>query len=227
MKINEIFFTLVLLFSSNVTNAELSQFNVGLNVRFSTLPKIQTLHGHIERYGYTQGEFILNTPISIRYYSKSLISFQYQLEYRKENNTYDGDFGNRIQTSNKFLISSFNFLLKLNKPKASNTALSFGLKFFKSFLQEYSFIQRPDHGDSTFVFSSSKFQNLKTGLNIAISRETSIKKSHFSIYREIFYNTFIYSKSAKIPVLYSNEIGFTIGLAYNFELKKTDRKNQQ
>lgn len=197
------------------------RLNAGLNLQFNFLPKITSTNYDVFNYdGYNANDFILNTPISLRYYSKSLVGFQYKAEYRKESYTLNTKpFQDRIVSSCKFFVNSLALLIKLNRAKYSNTSLSFGLQYFHGFSQDYSYTQRPDKGDSVYVYSSNKIQHLKTELRIAISRETRIKESSLTFYWELFFRTPIYTKSYEVPVFYSNEFGFMLGLAYNFGSK--------
>lgn len=204
-----------------IAHAQERKFTAGLNFRVAFLDFGANPSNTLEELSQVK----LSYPISIRYYSKSIIGFQYQLEYRKEELTYF-DFTSvhvdpmYVSSSCKFLINSFSMLLKINKSSESNTSLSFGLNHFISLQQKYSQQEiylgpyTAHNWDSSYAYSNSDWTHLRTGLRIGISREVPIKVSRFLTYWDIYYCIAIYNKQSDVPLPDPKEFGITLGLSY-------------
>lgn len=214
---------LFLLLLSKYSISQIGKFNIGCNIRIAYLPNIQSdqFSELNDIYGKHESSIILNTPISIQYNTNSRISFRYQLEYRREKYFLNDRYTMAIVKSNyKYLVNNFNILLKINGSKVSKTSINMGLRFASSFSKNYFY--KTLSGDSVFSILTSNFEYTKLTLNISLSRETRIKNSKISVFRELFINTKPLNKSSEIiPIFYSIEFGFTLGLAYNLGFNKT------
>lgn len=216
MKVKSIIFLLILICLRFNSIAQLGKFNIGLNARLAFLTHIESYKSeYFNVYYGTPKDLIFTAPLSFRYTSNSIISFRYEIQYRKESFDLIDRYSknSRIKSNCAYLIHGMNLLFKLNPSNISNTSISFGIYFHYSLSEEYVF--------NSFSFSSSKFNNLKNSAHLSLNRETNIKNSRISLYREININFPIYVRNNEIPVFYSFEIGFAVGISYNSIRKKS------
>lgn len=165
------------------------------------------------------------------------IKFQYALLIESENypymsNRHDKYGGNDITSKSQYLNQKICILFKINPRPDKNTYFSFGTihsynlgtNYRYHYVFSYPYNPRID---SLFTYTSKRFQLYKWAINIAFSRETLIKNSPVSIFREISYTTVpmkIYEK--KIPSFDTDKIGIAIGFAYNFGIAERKTKSR-
>ncbi len=214
MKVKKIIFLWTLICLPFNSIAQLGKFNIGLNARLAFLTHIESYKSeYFDVYHGTPKDIIFTAPLSFRYTTNSIISFRYEIQYRKESFDLIDKYSkySKIKSNCTYLIQGMDLLFKLNPSNISNTSISLGIYFHNSLSEEYV--------ENSFSYSSSQFNNLKNSARLSVSRETNIKNSRVSLYREININFPIYVRNNEIPVFHSFEIGFAIGISYNFKMQ--------
>lgn len=165
------------------------------------------------------------------------IKFHYSVLIEKESLRNIHSFKNKynfesISNESKYLNSRISLLFKINDHSEKCTYFSFGtihsylLNTSYSYHYMYSYPSPSIKTDSLYTYNSRRFQLHKWTIIMAISRETIIKNSMISIFREINYSI-VPTKTfqSAIPTFEMGKLGVMIGIAYNFGVTKS-KKNQ-